>query len=181
MDVTPAALAPENNPSVPNGWAPESVWVRWKRVKFVHMPGIEPRFLKLPVHSHFQDSRTTKVITAMFAETLGKQRHGLKPQQASRHRRPSAEVSGQEISCSSSFIFPVLFVCKTIPLAGRTWFKVDTRKKKKSSGLRPVLYYSTDSPRFAMGFRSWRNCRKNPCKMNLSVQCKSGGSDWVTF
>jgi hypothetical protein len=125
------------------------------------MPGIEPRFLKLPVYSHFQDPRTAKVITAMFAETLGKQRRGLNPQHASKHRRPSAEVSGQEISCGSSFIFPVLFVCKSILLAGRTWFKVDTRKNKKSRGLRPVKCYSTESPRFAMGFRSWRNCRKN--------------------
>jgi hypothetical protein len=96
------------------------------------MLGIELRFLKLPVHSHFQGSRTTKVITAMFAETLGK-RHGLNPRHASRHRRSSAEVSGQEISCSSSFIFQVLFVCKTTPLAGRTWFKVDNARIRSYS------------------------------------------------
>jgi hypothetical protein len=126
----------------------------------MHMPGIESRFLKLPVHSHFPDTHYTKVITAVFAETLRKQWHGLNPQHASRHRRPSAEVSGQENSCSSSFIFPVLFVCKTIPLAGRTWFRVATRESKKLRGPRPVKYYSTDSQRVAMGFHFWRNCRK---------------------
>ena len=158
--------------------------MRWKIVKFLHIPGIEPRFLKLPVRSHFPGSRATKVITGVFVETLGKHRHGLKPHHASWHSRPSAKAPGQEISCSSSLVFPVLFVCKPIEKPRRRFhLQVAPDWKLLHARIRSytVYFQSNIIVEIVLGLR-WSSFPGGTeggggSKMNLFIQCKSRGSN----